>query len=243
MTTARRLFRLNQTLHRRQTDMVVALDQVHDRHNVSAVLRTSDAVGIPLVLWAPDNRRDMEVNPEVAQGSERWVELKAVRSVVSALETYKKKKYQIVATHLSAKAVDFRQIDWNQPTVLVMGNERRGCSEEVLEVATHNIVIPMFGLIQSLNISVATAVILYEFQRHREGAGRYARRLPKRDVERFFKRWRLEDEGMTLDQVLAPPPPDAVVPAGDEHNDGRNSFSQKLKERRLLIQSQERTAR
>ena len=80
-----------------------------------------------------------------------------------------------MAAHLSEQAVDFRQVDYTEPCVIIMGTEKLGISEEVAEIADEHIVVPMLGLGQSLNVSVATAVILYEAQRQRWEKGCYER--------------------------------------------------------------------
>jgi len=79
----------------------------------------------------------------------------------------------VVVTHLEERAISFREIDYSKPTLLVIGNEKEGVSPEVIEIADEVIIIPMQGMVQSLNVSVATALILYEAQRQLENAGRY----------------------------------------------------------------------
>lgn len=214
-------------MHRRQTDLAIALDRVHDRHNVSAILRTADAVGISEVIWKPDYSEAWEPNPEVAQSAERWVRLQRVDDLIMAVAEYKARGFSVAATHLGASSVDFRSVDWTKPWLLIMGNERKGCSDEILSLADVNIVLPMAGLIQSLNVSVATAIVLYEIQRHREMVGRYEKTLPKDEVEKLYRSWDLAREGIALEQVLEPPSADEkriVQP----HVDGRNNFCQKL---------------
>ncbi|HEY9072217.1 MAG TPA: TrmH family RNA methyltransferase [Candidatus Ozemobacteraceae bacterium] len=219
MPSPRRIHRLATSLHNRQTDIIVALDGVHDPHNVSAILRTSDAVGIDRVIWRPDPEAKW-VNPEVTRGSERWVALEDCPDFLGELGRLKAAGFRIAATHLAHDAVDFRKPDWTQPWVIVMGNEHRGCTDELLEIADANIFLPMFGLVQSLNVSVATAVTLYEIQRQRELAGMYGKTRSREHVERMMKRWRLEIEGFTLEDLLVCP--DGPEPQGQEdHQDGR----------------------
>ncbi|RAH17836.1 tRNA (guanosine(18)-2'-O)-methyltransferase TrmH, partial [Vibrio vulnificus] len=80
---------------------------------------------------------------------------------------------QVLVTNLSDSAVDFRQIDYTQPTAIILGSEKIGVSEQAKALADQDIIIPMVGMVQSLNVSVACAVILYEAQRQREAAGMY----------------------------------------------------------------------
>lgn len=194
MPTARRTFRISNAIHSRQLDIVIALDGVHDQHNLSAVLRTADAAGFGKVVWYPDYRRPEKVNPEVSKGSERWVELKTVDALTPELKALKKSGFKIAATHMGRKAVDFRSLDWCQPWVVVFGNEHRGCSEETVEMADENIFIPMYGFVQSLNISVAAAVTLFEIQRQRQNAGLYDRTAPEEQVRQLFSQWGLAED-------------------------------------------------
>lgn len=219
MPSPRRIHRIATSLHNRQTDIIVALDGVHDPHNVSAILRTSDAVGVDRVIWRPDPEAKW-VNPEVTRGSERWVALEDYDDFLGEMLKYKKSGYKIAATHLARNAVDFRKIDWTKPWIVVMGNEHRGCTDEVLEIADENIFLPMYGLVQSLNVSVATAVTLYEIQRQREAAGMYGQKRSREHVEHMMNRWKLDIEGFTIDELLSYP--EGPQPSGPEdHQDGR----------------------
>lgn len=220
MPTSRRIHRISQTLHQRQLDIVIALDLVHDQHNLSAVLRTADAAGFGRVIWAPDFKKPEEVNPEVSKGAERWVDLKIVEDIKPSLTELRQQGYKIAATHMGREAVDFRTLDWTQPWVVVFGNEHRGCSEATVEMADENIFLPMAGFVQSLNISVAAAVTMYEIQRQRQQAGMYSRNASEEQVRLLYNQWRLVDEELTLEDLWKrpegpPPPPD------QPHKDGR----------------------
>lgn len=220
MPTARRLFRVQQVIHQRQLDMVIALDGVHDQHNLSAVLRTADATGLGRVVWFPDYKKPEKVNPEVSKGSERWVSLKTVSALQPELHELKKQGFKIAATHMGRDAVDFRSIDWTQPWVVVFGNEHRGCSEETVEMADANIFLPMLGFVQSLNISVAAAVTMYEIQRQRENAGLYTRQASQKQIELLYSQWKLADEHFVPDQLF-PRAEGNLPPMEFPHSDGR----------------------
>ena len=221
MPTARRFYRIAKAIHQRQLDLVVALDGVHDQHNLSAVLRSADAAGIGRVLWYPDIKKPEKLNPEVSKGSERWVALETVDALTPRLVELKKQGYKIAATHMAHEAVDFRSIDWTAPWVVVFGNEQRGCSEATIEVADTNIFLPMLGFVQSLNISVAAAVTFYEIQRQREDAGMYRRCASEKQIRDLYSQWQLVDEQFSLDQLMTPPAGD--LPEMDHpHSDGRS---------------------
>ncbi|HOY65368.1 MAG TPA: TrmH family RNA methyltransferase [Candidatus Ozemobacteraceae bacterium] len=219
MPSPRRIHRLATSLHNRQTDIIVALDGVHDPHNVSAILRSSDAVGIDRVIWRPDPEAKW-VNPEVTRGSERWVALEDCPDFLGELRGLKTAGFRIAATHLAHDAVDFRTPDWTKPWVIVMGNEHRGCTDELLELADENIFLPMYGLVQSLNVSVATAVTLYEVQRQRQLAGMYGKTRSREHVEHMFHRWGLGIEGFTVEELLTFPEGD-LPSETTAHQDGR----------------------
>lgn len=158
----------------RQPDLTVCLEQVHKPHNVSAIIRTADAVGVHQVhaVWPTTRMRTLVSS---AAGSNSWVSVKTHRTIGDAVGHLKAQGMQILATHLSARAVDFREVDYTRPTCVLLGQEKTGITEEALALADQDIVIPMIGMVQSLNVSVASALILYEAQRQRQNAGLYRR--------------------------------------------------------------------
>lgn len=220
MPTDRRLYRISKALHQRQLDMVIALDCVHDQHNLSAVLRTADATGIDRVVWVPDYKKPDTVNPEVSKGSERWVNLTVVDNLQPELAKFRRQGYKIAATHMGRDAVDFRTIDWTTPWVIVFGNEHRGCSEETVEAADVNIFLPMYGFVQSLNVSVAAAVTMYEVQRQRQNAGIYDASKSREQIDSLYSQWRLQDEEIPLEDLLVRPEGN-IPPMEQPHSDGR----------------------
>ncbi|HEO9036158.1 TPA: tRNA (guanosine(18)-2'-O)-methyltransferase TrmH [Serratia marcescens] len=169
-----RYARICEMLATRQPDLTVCLEQVHKPHNVSAIIRTADAVGVHKVhaVWPTTRMRTLVSS---AAGSNSWVSVKTHRSIGDAVGHLKAQGMQILATNLSARAVDFREVDYTRPTCVLLGQEKTGITEEALALADQDIVIPMIGMVQSLNVSVASALILYEAQRQRQNAGLYRR--------------------------------------------------------------------
>ncbi|EMH1203093.1 TPA: tRNA (guanosine(18)-2'-O)-methyltransferase TrmH [Serratia marcescens] len=169
-----RYARICEMLATRQPDLTVCLEQVHKPHNVSAIIRTADAVGVHQVhaVWPTTRMRTLVSS---AAGSNSWVSVKTHRSIGDAVGHLKAQGMQILATNLSARAVDFREVDYTRPTCVLLGQEKTGITEEALALADQDIVIPMIGMVQSLNVSVASALILYEAQRQRQNAGLYRR--------------------------------------------------------------------
>lgn len=159
-------------LARRQPDLTVCMENVHKTHNLSAMVRTCDAIGVPEVhaIW---HDRKTRMAGGTATGSQQWVKVANHDDVGSCVATLKAQGMQILATHLSDSAVSFREIDYTRPTAILMGQEKHGITPEALALADQDIIIPMVGMVQSLNVSVATAVILYEAQRQRQLAGMY----------------------------------------------------------------------
>ncbi|GAA4893963.1 tRNA (guanosine(18)-2'-O)-methyltransferase TrmH [Ferrimonas pelagia] len=170
-----RLARINAMLDNRQPDLSVYLEYMHKPHNLSAVIRTADAVGIPEVhaTWLAEQSH---ISNHKASGSGQWVDIRTHKTTTEAVSHFRSQGMQVLATNLSDSAVDYREIDYTQPTVLMMGNERDGISQEALGLADQDIIVPMVGMVQSLNVSVAAALILYEAQRQRQGAQMYGQR-------------------------------------------------------------------
>ncbi|EMR2672302.1 TPA: tRNA (guanosine(18)-2'-O)-methyltransferase TrmH [Klebsiella pneumoniae] len=187
---SKRYERICEMLARRQPDLTVCMEQVHKPHNVSAVIRTADAVGVHEVhaVWPSSRMRTMA---SAAAGSNSWVQVKTHRTIADAVGHLKGQGMQILATHLSDKAIDFREIDYTRPTCILMGQEKTGITQEALALALadQDIIIPMIGMVQSLNVSVASALILYEAQRQRQNAGMYQRAnsmLPPQEQQRLL---------------------------------------------------------
>lgn len=183
-----RYARICEMLARRQPDLSVCMEQVHKPHNVSAIVRTADAVGVHEVhaVWPGARMRTMV---SAAAGSNSWVSVKSHQTIGDAVSHLKGRGMQVLATNLSDKAVDFREIDYTRPTCILMGQEKTGISQEALDLADRDIIIPMIGMVQSLNVSVASALILYEAQRQRQNAGMYARSssmLPEEEQQRLL---------------------------------------------------------
>ena len=172
--------RIRSVLEKRQTDLTVCLENVHKPHNVSAIVRTCDAVGIHQVhtVW----EKKYQIRRGTAMGSQDWVRQTNHDNISDAMHTLKAQNMQVLVTHLSDTAVDFRDIDYTKPTAILFGQEKYGATDEAIAMADQDIVIPMMGMVQSLNVSVAAALVLYEAQRQRTIAGMYERQqLPEEE--------------------------------------------------------------
>src|SRR5690554_336991 len=167
-----RFERISKLLDQRQPDLTLCLESVHKNHNLAALVRTADAVGIHEVhaIWY---ERHFRLTRGAAVGSEKWVKVHHHDGLTPCIEQLRSEGKQVLVTNLSDQAVDFRAIDYTKPTAIIMGQERRGVTPEAIAAADHEIIIPMVGMAESLNVSVAAAVILYEAQRQRDAVGLY----------------------------------------------------------------------
>jgi tRNA (guanosine-2'-O-)-methyltransferase len=170
--TPQRKARIQAIAATRQPDLTVFMERVHKPHNVAAVLRTCDAVGVMRAHAVPAEGGLPKLN-HTSGGAQRWVELQRHTDTASGLEALKGQGFRLYAAHFSDTAVDFRRPDYTQATVIVLGTEKHGVSDETSQCVDQHILIPMHGMAQSLNVSVATALILYEAQRQRQLAGMY----------------------------------------------------------------------
>ncbi|WP_269619993.1 tRNA (guanosine(18)-2'-O)-methyltransferase TrmH [Zhongshania sp. BJYM1] len=187
--TAARFQRLRQVLECRQPDLTIVTDNVHKSRNLSAIVRTADAAGIGKMYCAmPD--KDYKAFRGTAMGSHSWVSVQRKPDVSAALIPLKEQGYQVLATHLASDSVDFREADYTRPTVILLGAEKLGVSVAGCELADMHITIPMRGMVQSFNVSVAAGIILAEAERQRQLAGLYAnRRLDDKTYYRTLFEW------------------------------------------------------
>ena len=175
MSTEERLARIDDSLSRKQPSLQVMLDNVHSSQNLSAIIRSSDAVGVLNIYYSTKEDETLRIHKTITQGAHRWTHRYRIndQDKVAFLKQKKSEGFQVIVTHLEERAISFREIDYTKPTLLVMGNEKEGVCAEVIAQADKVIIIPMQGMVQSLNVSVATALILYEAQRQLENAGCY----------------------------------------------------------------------
>ncbi len=181
--TKRRYQKISTMLSRRQPDLSVLAENVHKPHNLSAILRSCDAVGVG-VVHAVQPTGGVPTYNETSASAEKWVELRVHASLAEARDALG--EVQVFAAHFSETALDYRDVDYTQPTCILLGNEKHGVSAAAAALADAHIVIPMLGMVQSLNVSVAAAVILFEAQRQRREAGFYdAPRLDEAERRRL----------------------------------------------------------
>lgn len=211
--TPERFRRLRAVLATRQPDLTVLMERVNKAHNFSAILRNCDAVGV-LEAHAVLPESDPDIHYGVSAGAARWVPVVTHESTEAAVSHLREGGFQVLAAHVSDDAVDYREVDYTRPTALMMGAELYGVSDTGLAAAHRHVVIPMRGFVQSLNVSVAAALLLFEAHRQRSAADMYAHsRLTPESFRRRLFEWAYPREAEALRSAGEP------YPALDE--DGR----------------------
>lgn len=192
----RRFNILKQTAMRRQGNLTVILENIVDPHNISAVMRSCDAVGIHemFVLYTEKTLEQDEftIGKRASAGARKWVDLHVYSDAAACFEHVKSKYARVLSTHLGEDSVSLHELDLTASVALLFGNERDGLSQEALGYSDGNFLIPMLGMSQSLNLSVACAVTLYEAQRQRMQKGMYGDENP----------WSLAERQALLDDYL-----------------------------------------
>ena len=187
--TPERFRRIRAILERRQPDLTVLLENVHKPHNLAAILRTADAVGLYRAhAVVPD--RELRTSLVSASGAHKWVDVEQHDSLGAALAALGRQGLQVLAAHPDANAVDYRTVDFTQPSAILFGQELDGLSRDALAAAAVKIKVPMAGFVTSLNVSVAAAIVLFEAMRQRTAAGLYETcRLAPEEFERRLFEW------------------------------------------------------
>jgi tRNA (guanosine-2'-O-)-methyltransferase len=173
MRTDRRLQKIRRVLRHRQPDLTVVLENIHDPHNVSAILRSADAVGIVEVHLMYTTEEFPKVGRKSSASASKWVERRKWRSVQECYSDLRQQGFKIYASQLDSDSLCLFDLDLENKIALVFGNEHRGVSVEAAALADARFIIPMYGMIESLNVSVACAVSLYEALRQRVARGHY----------------------------------------------------------------------
>ncbi|MEM7502907.1 MAG: tRNA (guanosine(18)-2'-O)-methyltransferase TrmH [Pseudomonadota bacterium] len=219
--TPERFERLRRCLERRQPDLTVLADNVHKSHNIAAILRTADAVGL-YGIHAVSDTNEFRHHHMVSGGSKRWVNVTLHESTRIAIDALRQDGFRIVAAHPTPDALDYRHEDYTKRVAVMMGPELTGFSDDTLATVDGRISIPMEGLVSSLNVSVAAALILFEARRQRESAGLYDEcRLDNRTFQSTLFEWAYPDLARRCNEKnLAYPPlgPDGALLANPLNN-------------------------
>ena len=189
MATEHRKNRIYQTLINRQNDLVIVLDEVHDDHNVNAILRSAEAVGVSSIYLKYKDKFP-ELGYKASASSYKWLDYHKYSDINSLVDTLRRKELIIYSTIINKNSISIYDIDWTKPSAIVMGNENKGVSDKLRRMSDKTIYIPMKGMVESLNVSVAAAVILYEASRQRMIGSQYPNpKLTPEWIENKFKNW------------------------------------------------------
>ncbi len=193
MRSERRLARLESVIRHRQPDLTVVLENIHDPHNVSAVLRSCDASGVMEIQLVYTEETFPKLGKKSSASATKWVELRDFVGIEECYATLRKEGFVILATQLGKQAGVLYDLDLTKKTALVFGNEHRGVSDKAATLADGIFMIPMFGMIQSLNVSVACAVALFEAVRQRNLKGGYDRpALEEKEIKKLMRKWAMK---------------------------------------------------
>lgn len=187
--TPARFEKLKSRLARRQPDLTVLAENVHKSHNIAAILRTADAVGIPRI-HAVSETDEFRRHHLITGGSAKWVDVTLHDDIDTACKSLHGEGFRIVGAHPDPDAHDYRETDYTGKVAILMGAELDGMTTRALELADECVSIPMEGMVASLNVSVAAALILYEARRQRASNGMYDEcRLPREVYTRTLFEW------------------------------------------------------
>ena len=187
--TLERYSRIAQVLQQRQPDLTVVTDFVHKGRNLSAILRTCDAVGV-MALHSVSDDPTFRTHTGTTVGAHKWVNTFVYSDICEPLKKLKSAKFQIVAADISDNTKDYREIDYTRPTALLLGAEKEGISDQAKPYIDYSITVPMLGMVESLNVSVASAIVLSEARRQREQAGFYKKcRLDNTTYQTLLFEW------------------------------------------------------
>ena len=176
-------------LNQRQPDLTVITDEVHKGRNLSAIMRVCDAVGIE-AFHCVQPKLGFRSFRGTALGTQKWIDCTLHDSIEDGISLLKSQGFRIVAANLSDRAKDYTEVDYTQPTALLLGTEKQGVSDVALASADEEVIVPMMGMVESYNVSAACAVILQEARKQRQRCGMYDRsRIPAERYRQKLFRW------------------------------------------------------
>lgn len=209
MVTEERLARIEHVARTRTFGITPVVEGLYDMGNLAAVCRSADALGYGAVHCINSSDKYKQSKRTTA-GADKWLQVNMWSDTHKCLTSLKKAGYQVVVTHLSRASVNIEDIDWCKPTAVVLGNERAGVSQCAVELADACAVIPMMGFVESFNISVAGALVLYEAQQHRRRRLGHHGDLTPQQQRILTAAWLLKTvraSSSVITQLLSRPPP------------------------------------
>ncbi len=188
--TPEREARIRRVLALRQQDLTLVLANIHDPHNVSAIYRSCDAFGVPRVHLYYTRAAFPALGEKSSASARKWVESVRHKNAESLAQALRSQGMRIYVTSCSPQARSITEYDLTAPSAVIMGNEHSGVDPELMPLADGELFIPMYGMIQSFNVSVAAALILSEASRQRALAGGYLTpTYEPEELERLTRAW------------------------------------------------------
>jgi tRNA (guanosine-2'-O-)-methyltransferase len=188
--TDKRVHKISSVINARQKSLRVVLENIHDPHNVSAIFRTCDAVGVSNVCLVYNVEKFPKIGKKSSASAFKWVERVKYKSVAECYNKLHEEGFLIYASALSEDSKKLYELDLTKKIAIVFGNEHRGISEDAVKLADEKFAIPMYGMVQSLNVSVAAAVVLYEALRERLTKNMYdSSEYSKKELEMKIQNW------------------------------------------------------
>lgn len=187
--------KIRSVIRQSQPDLTVVLENIFDPLNISAVLRSCDAVGVRevFVVYTKKylDKRGLILGKRTSGGTFKWIDVYIFDDLEECFRRVRERYGRILATRLGEQSESLYALDLTQPTALLFGNEDEGISAEALSMADGNFLIPQAGFAESLNISVACAVSLFEARRQRAEKGFYDHhpKFSEPEQELLFQRW------------------------------------------------------
>jgi tRNA (guanosine-2'-O-)-methyltransferase len=191
--TEKRTNKITSVIHARQKSLQVVIENIHDPHNVSAIFRTCDSVGVGKVSLVYNIEEFPKIGKKSSASAYKWIEKQKFKSINDCSSKLKAEGYKIIVSSIAEGSKNIYELDLTQKVALIFGNEHRGVSKEAEEIADEKFIIPMYGMVQSLNVSVAAAVVLYEALRQRKLKGMYDKsEFTEEELESKIKEWTLK---------------------------------------------------
>jgi tRNA (guanosine-2'-O-)-methyltransferase len=188
--TEKRIEKIKWVLGKRQPSFRIVIENIHDPHNVSAIFRTCDAAGVPKVSLVYNIEKFPKIGKKSSASAYKWIEREKYKSIEECYNQLRKETFIIYASSLNSDSKNIYDLDFTKKTAIVFGNEHRGLSKEAEEGADETFFIPMYGMVQSLNVSVSAAITIYEALRQRSLQGLYDEsELSQKELQKLINEW------------------------------------------------------
>lgn len=188
--TEKRVEKIKWVLGKRQPSFRIVIENIHDPHNVSAIFRTCDAAGVPKISLVYNIEKFPKIGKKSSASAYKWIEREKYKSIEECYNQLRKETFIIYASSLNSDSKNIYDLDFTKKTAIVFGNEHRGLSKEAEEGADETFFIPMYGMVQSLNVSVSAAITIYEALRQRSLQGLYDEsELSQKELQKLINEW------------------------------------------------------